>query len=133
MRQCLWLDSAASEADSLFERPESHFVLLVAERAAGGLCGFAEIGSREFAEGCASSPVAYLEGIWVDSDVRRRGVALGLVRHAERWARAHGFSELGSDCAIENTASHAFHTAAGFGEAGRNICFRRHLHQRPTE
>ncbi|MEE9207343.1 MAG: GNAT family N-acetyltransferase [Gemmatimonadota bacterium] len=127
MRLCLWPDSEVFEADSVLGRSGSGFVVLVAERPDGGLCGFAEIGSRPFAEGCQSSPVAYLEGIWVDPDARRCSVALNLVGHAEKWARSKGFTELASDCDIDNVGSQAFHAAAGFTEVQRNVCFRRDL------
>ncbi len=93
----------------------------------GGLGGFAEIGLRTYAEGCASSPVAYLEGIWIDADARRSGFAWDLVREAEAWARSTGLSEFASDCDIENHVSEAFHLASGFEEVVRSICFRRDL------
>ena len=35
--------------------------ILAAERPEGGLCGFIEVGSRNYAEGCESSPVPYIE------------------------------------------------------------------------
>ncbi len=127
MRQRLWPDSEVSEADSVLARLGSGFAVLVAERPNGCLCGFAEIGSRPFAEGCRSSPVAYLEGIWVDPDARRCSVALNLVGQAEKWARSEGFTELASDCDIDNAGSQAFHTSAGFAEVRRNVCFRRDL------
>lgn len=127
MRQCLWPDSTASEADSACRRLDSGYAVFVAQRPNGRLCGFAEIGSRPFAEGCQSSPVAYLEGIWVDPDSRRRAAALSLVRHAEIWTCSQGFTELASDCDVINRASQAFHAAAGFAEVGRSVCFRRKL------
>jgi aminoglycoside 6'-N-acetyltransferase I len=123
MRQALWPDSSAAEVEGLLNGrpPDAH--VLVAGRDGGGLCGFAELGSRRYAEGCLTSPVAYLEGIWVDPDVRRRGVALSLVRQAQVWAESSGFTELGSDCDVENDASRAFHVAAGFVEVERIVCF----------
>ncbi len=130
MRLCLWPDSDASEADNVLARLNSGSIasaVFVAERSNGCLCGFAEIGARPFAEGCQSSPVAYLEAIWVDPDARRCSVALSLVQQAQRWARAQGFTELASDCEIDNAASQAFHRAAGFAEVGRSVCFRREL------
>jgi aminoglycoside 6'-N-acetyltransferase I len=100
--------------------------LLVVEGRAG-LDAFAEVGVRRFADGCASSPVAYLEGIWVDPEARRSGAALALVQAAEDWARAAGYVELASDCEEGNLASEAFHHAAGFEEVQRSVCFRRDL------
>lgn len=127
MRMALWPDSTAAEVDERLKfRPEQG-VTFVAERVEGELVGFAEINLRRFAEGCTSSPVPYLEGIWVDGNRRRRGLATALLGEAEVWCRAHGFNELASDCEISNEGSAQFHRAAGFEEVQRNISFRRAL------
>lgn len=127
MRVALWPDSLESELDAVLALPRSESLLLVAGADEHRLCGFAEFGLRKFAEGCATSPVAYLEGIWVDADARREAVATGLVRAGEEWARSLGITELASDCSLDNLGSQAFHLAAGFEEAGRVVCFRRSL------
>jgi len=100
---------------------------LPSDRNEGGLAGFAEVALRKFADGCRTSPVAYLEGIWVDPDLRRSGAAAALVREAENWARSRGLSEFASDCDVENHASQSFHSATGFEEVQRSVCFRRDL------
>lgn len=127
MRTALWLDSIPDEVAALLARPDEEGVILVAERPGGGLCAFAEVGLRPFADGCAGSPVAYLEGLRVDEDARRAGVAAALVRAVEMWARGRGFRELASDCEIGNEPGRAFHEAAGFEEVQRIIAFRRDL------
>ena len=124
MRRALWPDSEERDVDGLLGLPASNGIVLVSARAGDGLRGFAEIGVRKFAEGCHSSPVAYLEGIWIDPDARRTGVASALVRTAKEWARAHGLREFASDCDIKNRESEAFHFAVGFTEVQRSICFR---------
>lgn len=126
MRVALWPDSSAADVDTVLALPPGEGVVLVAE-SAGRLTGFAEFGLRKFADGCATSPVAYLEGVWVDADARRSGVASDLVQAGEVWARSVGLSELASDCELENTGSEAFHLAIGFDEVQRSICFRRSL------
>lgn len=127
MRTALWPDSTATEVDHLLTRLPEAYAVLVAERPDGGLGAFAEVGTRPYAEGCDSSPVAYLEGIWVDPGFRRSGLGAALVRHAERWALARGLTELASDADIHNQASLEFHVAAGFEEVERIVCFRRTL------
>ena len=129
MRRALWPDSSEAEVDDVLALTASEGIILVAEGAAGGLLGFAEVGLRKFAEGCSDSPVAYLEGIWIDSDTRREGVGSALVKEAEAWACSSGFTELASDCDVGNAGSRAFHGALGFAEVQRNICFRRILSQ----
>lgn len=127
MRMALWPDSTPEEVDALLERPHEAYTVLVAVRADGRLAAFAEVGTRAYAEGCDTSPVAYLEGIWVDRDARRSGVAVGLVRQAEAWARSRGLTEMASDAEIANRVSLQFHRAAGFQEVERIVCFRRDL------
>ena len=124
MRRTLWPDSTEAEVDDLLEEREPNAFVLVAEGVPDGLAGFAELGSRRYAEGCVSSPVGYLEGIWVDPEARRCGIASSLVDGALAWARACGYAELGSDCDLENLASQAFHRATGFEEVQRIVCFR---------
>lgn len=114
MRLALWPDSEEQEVDALLGVHPFRYVVLVAERPDGGLCGFAEAGVRDVVDGCTTSPVAYLEGIWVDPDARRSGVAVALVRRATEWAASWGLAEMGSDCLVENEASASLHRAAGF-------------------
>lgn len=86
--------------------------------------GFAQCGLRhDYVEGSASSPVGYLEGVYVDPACRRAGTGARLVRACEAWARAQGCREFASDCTLENEASIAFHRGVGFREAGRLVCF----------
>jgi aminoglycoside 6'-N-acetyltransferase I len=40
----------------------------------GRLVGFLEAHLREYAEGCSTSPVGFIEGWYVDRDYRRMGV-----------------------------------------------------------
>ncbi len=129
MRGSLWPDSPASEVDDILGSPSPEGIILVVERADGRLRGFAEVGLRKFAEGCTSSPVAYLEGIWMDTDARREGVGSALVGAVEDWARSQGLAEFASDCDVENTDSRAFHLAAGFEEVQRSVCFKRSLNE----
>lgn len=71
MRRALWPDIAYADetADAAAWLATPGTVVLVAVRPGGPrLAGFAELGTREYADGCETSPVAYLEGV-----VRRTG------------------------------------------------------------
>lgn len=92
MRRALWSDSTADEAEEVLGRAPTRYLVVVAEEPGGGLCGFAEAGLRDYAEGCLSSPVAYLEGIWVDPEHRRSRVGAALVKWVESWAGTLGLS-----------------------------------------
>ena len=131
MRALLWPDEDAaaleSELDEFLADPTQ--VAFVAERDAdtGRLCGFAEASVRRFANSNDESPCAFLEGWWVDEDMRRTGVGRALIAAVENWARSEGFHELGSDALLENTLSHTAHRALGFEERERVIYFRKWL------
>lgn len=129
MRTALWPGDHAAEIDAHLRSGSSPLlaVVLVAERAHGGLAGFIEVGLRPYAEGCESTPVPFIEGWYVDADVRRSGVGIALVRAAEEWARSRGYREMGSDVEIENEASIEAHRALGYEEVSRLVCFRRDL------
>ena len=86
--------------------------------------GFAQCQLRhDYVEGTDSSPVGYLEGIYVEKEHRNLGTARALLKGAQQWAKAKGCREFASDCEMDNTESLAFHLACGFEEANRIICF----------
>ena len=131
MRCALWPEEEERgeherEIRAYFATP-GRAVTFVAVRPSGGLLGFIEIDVRSVAEGCWSGPVPYVEGWYVDEDVRRQGVGTALVRAAEVWARAAGFTEMASDALLDNTPSHAAHRALGYEEVERIVCFRKPL------
>ena len=101
--------------------------VLVADRGDGSLAGFVEIGSRPYVEGCVTSPVAYLEGWYVDPENRRQGLGAKLIQAAETWALSHGYREIASDTEIANQVSFESHLALGYEEVERQICFRKRL------
>ena len=90
--------------------------------------GFAQAQLRtDYVEGTESSPVGYLEGIYVEPEARRQGVARQLLGACQDWARARGCREFASDCELDNTLSQAFHEAVGFTEANRIVCYVKRL------
>ena len=89
---------------------------------------FAECGLRfDYVEGTKTSPVGYLEGIFVSDGFRRKGIARDLLAACEQWAREKGCAEFASDCELANEESLRFHLSVGFEEANRIICFRKSL------
>lgn len=90
--------------------------------------GFAQCNLRnDYVEGTESSPVGYLEGIFVKIEHRKRGIAKKLLAQCEYWAKGQGCSEFASDCELNNTDSLKFHLQLGFEEANRIICFKKKL------
>ena len=101
--------------------------VFVAERPTGAVCGYVEVGSRPYADGCGTSPVGYIEAWWVDPDVRCAGYARALLAAAEEWARGRGYSEMASDALLDNTVSHEAHRRSGYEEVDRVVQFRKAL------
>ena len=90
--------------------------------------GFAQCQLRhDYVEGTCSSPVGYLEGIFVEESWRHNGYATRLLSACEGWAKSMGCTEFASDCSFENTDGFQFHLRSGFQEANRIICFTKNL------
>lgn len=135
MRLALWPDlreaaHAAAEGETwLVPRPGR--IAFVAARPDGRLCGFAELALRPWAQGIEARPAPYLEGLYVDPEFRRHGVARALVAAGETWALEMGALALGSDTEVENTVSQAVHTRLGFREVERLVGFLKPLDGTP--
>jgi aminoglycoside 6'-N-acetyltransferase I len=130
MRRALWPDCPLEQhlAEMAEYGPDGQgMVTFVASRTEGGLCGFLEASLRQFAAGCVSRPVGYIEGWYVDPDARVQGIGGALVRAAEAWAVAQGCTEMASDCVLGNEVSWAAHLALGYAETERLIHFKRSL------
>ena len=131
MRCALWPTDSLSERELEMRSwlASGDTAVLVCVRANGLLCGFAEVGTRPYADGCSSSPVAFLEGWYVDPDMRSQGVGRSLVEAVEAWGRDRGLSELASDALLENEIAHRAHEGVGFAEVERAIRYRKVLAQ----
>ncbi len=90
--------------------------------------GFAQCGLRhDYVEGTDTSPVGYLEGIFVEEDYRKNGLAEDMLDACQKWAKEQGCTEFASDCELVNEDSLKFHLKMGFEEANRIICFKKKL------
>ncbi|MBS0482382.1 MAG: GNAT family N-acetyltransferase [Proteobacteria bacterium] len=132
MRHALWCEASVAEHGeeicALIDRPDAGFLALIARTPDGAAVGFAEAAIRhEYVNGCDSSPVGFLEGIFVEDACRRAGLATRLCRAVEDWVRRMGCAELASDTDWENPEGIAFHAGFGFEETERVIFFRKHL------
>lgn len=133
MRNALYSGCPPEEVDQWFEAAGNwgaHLVgvaVFVAVRPDGRLGGLVEIGLRPYAEGCKTTPVAFIEGWYVDPDLRGSGLGRELVETAESWARDKGLEEIGSGTELGNAVSLAAHLSMGYQEVERQICFRKHL------
>ncbi len=130
LRADLWPDGSAAEhraeaADMLDNGALANFV---AEAPDGTVTGFAEAALRnDYVNGCETSPVAFVEGIYVAPEHRKADVARALCEAIAAWGREQGCTELASDALEDNVQSHDFHRAIGFEETERVVYFRKAL------
>ncbi|HZY78177.1 MAG TPA: GNAT family N-acetyltransferase [Cyclobacteriaceae bacterium] len=108
MARKLWPDVKAAD---IFK---TKFIFYVAEDG-DRLIGFMMLSVRkDYVEGSVTSPVGYVEGIFVEKPHRKKRVARRLVQAAEAWCVKKGFTELGSDVEFRNKISQRFHSRTGF-------------------
>jgi len=82
-----------------------------------GIIGFINISIRhDYVEGSNSSPVGYLEAIFIKPEYRKHGVARKLVALGERWVLEKGCTQMGSDTWASNGHARKFHLGLGFKE-----------------
>ena len=126
----LWPDSSVDELNKEYKRilaDRNSAVFVYFETGAEDI-GFAQVSLRkDYVEGTDTSPVGYLEAVYVREPHRHRGIGKYLVLNCEYWAHEHGCTEFASDCELTNEDSRKFHEAIGFSEVNRIICFAKKI------
>lgn len=131
MRQALWPEGLQAEhieeMDSLLADSKRYGQFIVLDKR-GEPAGFIEAALRyDYVNGTDTSPVAFIEGIYVKPNCRSQGFARQLVDAVIGWAREQGCVELASDTQLENVVSQDVHKALGFVETERVVYFRKCL------
>lgn len=128
----LWPDAEASaflEKRASGNLPYEYLYLLE-----GVAVAFISLSLRhDYVEGTETSPVAYLEGIFVKPEHRNKGIGRKLIEFSKTWALEKGCTELASDCKLGNTISEAFHKNIGFQETKRIIFLKMDLKTRESD
>ena len=118
--------------DSTFDEEfELHRKILASEnelgllyQADGQYVGFMNLSIRnDYVNGTDTSPVVFVEALYVLPDYRAQGIGRELIAYAETYAKQKGITQLASDCFIDNHVSERFHKNCGFIEKERVICF----------
>lgn len=130
-RLALWTDASAEEHRAymaiILAQPEWFLGLMMYDENRTPV-GFIEGSIRtDYVNGTESSPVGFVEGVYVKPEWRRKGVARQLYAAIGDWARARGCHELASDALLDNVASQRAHVALGFRETERVVYFTRKL------
>jgi aminoglycoside 6'-N-acetyltransferase I len=86
--------------------------------------GMLEISYRNIVDGCISSPVPYIEGIYLYPHYRNKGYGTEILKKIVTWCKEQGYTELATDAQIINSAAHRFYKSAGFEETDRVVEFR---------
>lgn len=131
LRAELWPDGGLEEhrqfATAALE-DAGRMIAFIALSKEGTALGFAEASLRfDYVNGCCTSPVGFLEGLYVREIARRQGVARQLVKAVDQWAIGRGCTELASDALLENEAAHDVHRRIGFCETERVVYFHKAL------
>ncbi len=132
LREALWPEAGRAEhlneAAALLQVRDGRAIALLARADDGAPAGFAEARLRfDYVNGCETTPVAFLEGLYVSPGWRRRGVARSLCTAVAMWATRLGCSELASDSRLANLEGQAAHRGLGFAETERVVFFRKLL------
>jgi aminoglycoside 6'-N-acetyltransferase I len=93
LRNALWPDSLSDhevETRKHFDNRSTTLLVFVAE-VEGPIVGFVEMDFRPYAPGCATSPVPFIEGWYVEPAWQRRGIGRALIEAAEARAREMGY------------------------------------------
>jgi aminoglycoside 6'-N-acetyltransferase I len=131
LRLALWTDATADEHRGYMAialaQPERFLQLMMYDEKRQPV-GFIEGSIRgDYVNGTESSPVGFVEGVFVVPAWRRRGIARQLYAAIGDWAKARGCRELASDALLENEASQRAHRALGFRETERVVYFTKEL------
>ncbi|MET9213530.1 MULTISPECIES: aminoglycoside 6'-N-acetyltransferase [unclassified Nocardia] len=131
LRADLWPDSSVDEhradAGEHYDGSRAAAAFLARDEH-GTAVGFGEVTLRhDYVNGCETSPVAFLEGLYVVPTHRRGGVARALCEALETWGRHQGCTEFGSDALLDNATGQRMHAALGFTERERVVYYRKML------
>jgi aminoglycoside 6'-N-acetyltransferase I len=133
LRQALWSDCPAAEHEAEMAAAVAASMSLaayVAYEPTGEPIGLVEAAVRcDYVNGTNSTPVGFLEGLYVVPSSRRAGIARALVAAVEQWAFSVGCREMASDALLANTDAHVMHQGLGYEETERVVFFRKVLRE----
>jgi aminoglycoside 6'-N-acetyltransferase I len=130
MSQKLWTDINKVELVNLLKQTaqSGKSNILIAKDSVGKCVGFSIFSIRnDYVEGAEKSPTGYLEGIFVETEFRKMGIAKEFIRIGEIWCKEKGCTQIGSDTWLTDKESREFHKKAGFWEEEELVHFLKNI------
>ncbi len=126
MALLLWPDEpepqVRKELEDILASSRQMIFVCLAEN--GRYAGFINVSTRrEYVSGATDYPVGYVEGIYVRTAYRRKGIARRLLEFGEKWAAGKGCRQMASDTWLWNVNSQEFHNRVGFMEKERLVTY----------
>jgi len=78
-------------------------------------------------DGCLSSPVAYIEGLFIGKEYRNKGRGKAALELILSWCRKNGFTDIAADAELSNNVAQEFFKAVGFRETFRIVEYCRNV------
>lgn len=130
MGKKLWTDFDEEELEQLLKQTSesNKYRIWVAKNPVQETVGFSIFSIRtDYVEGAVKSPTGYLEGIFVEPEFRKLGIAKEFIRLGENWCQEKGCSQIGSDTWLTDKESRAFHKKVGFWEEEEVVHFLKNI------
>ncbi|MDN3669063.1 GNAT family N-acetyltransferase [Echinicola jeungdonensis] len=130
MSQKLWKDFDKAQLENLLKQTtqSEKYNILIAKDPKGKCVGFSIFSIRtDYVEGAEKSPTGYLEGIFVEAEFRKMGMAKEFLRIGEFWCKEKGCTQIGSDTWLNDKESREFHKRVGFWEEEEVVHFLKNL------
>lgn len=122
------LDPAYSEAEiHRIANDPNMITYLIFEDDSDEPVGMLELSLRNIVDGCNSSPVAYIDGLYVVEKWQNRGIGPQIVAFSKKWAMEQGCTELAVDTELDNERAQQFYLKNGFEETFRIVQYRMDL------
>jgi aminoglycoside 6'-N-acetyltransferase I len=96
----------------------------------GEIIGLVEVSIRKIVDGCLTSPVPYLEGLFIMPGHRALGLGTVVMGMLLDWAADQGYEEFATDAELENTRAQNFYEKLAFEEVDRVVVYRRWIKER---
>lgn len=111
-----------AEMPNILHRDDWYCWLVIAED--GSTIGMVELSLRNVVDGCLSSPVPYIEGLFIEAKQRNRGLGRQLMQILFDWCCEQGYTELALNTEAVNTAAQRFYDSLGFQQNDSVIEYR---------